>query len=914
LLGEPGTGKTLLAETFAQHLKQVEGEDFQFLRFNMQQYTDERSIASLFGSGQFYIDSSMGELTTPVHCIPKTVILFDEIEKAHPSIIQSLLAVLDRGRSQDSTSLKWIDFSQTFILFTTNLGSEQLSQRRENGQVLGTLDNASLASLLSQQKGERTNGLSPELINRLCKGRFLVFESLSPENLLQIYMASWNRSSNAMDNTIVDTVACTSELATLNLLKRLPDLSARSAASAAQSDMVACMEPVFEAYESSGLAKDSLFAEIRLKGLEKNLDEYLVARDLDRPQTVLIVDDDSTTEQVVVLACANAKLAIDTQRTTHDLCFNTVSKALQPEIILIDLFIEDNIAQQKSTQALSSIIELKNRFSDVPIIAFCRNPASSPRTKEVLQAAKFIDGVSAVLTYQAKSQQVFTDEIVRRLKLRRLATLAQSILRERKRLQFHWHAEACADHIELEAGMLRLEPIITPGEESKIAGLGEIPKLTFDDVIGNERGVRQISRAIAWLQHPGRIGRFGFRPPGGYLLAGPPGTGKTFLARAAAGECGLPFFSLNAADLRAPLVGESEAKLRKLFSDARRLAPSIIFIDEIDSIARQRGNEGSHLGLVNTLLGEMDGFAGHTRPVLVLAATNFPQSLDSALTRPGRFDETIMCDLPNREARQKLIRKGIERLELFLKDGDEEKLVLRTQGESAAAIEAAIRHAVYIADGEDRDPEPCDIVDAFEQQVYGTIREDFSLAKEEKWSTACHEAGHALAGHLLFPGRTVDYISIQPRTDSLGFVAYREDSTNAYGSLGMTRKEITQQIAVCLAGREAERIMLGEAGMSTGAGSDLSKANNSARRAVMIQGLDQEVGPLQVTPEILSTDPILAELCNKRVKAWLTQSEQEVRLLLEQNKKTLEALALKLNDAESMDKDEFLMLMEAQKQ
>jgi ATP-dependent Zn protease len=249
---------------------------------------------------------------------------------------------------------------------------------------------------------------------------------------------------------------------------------------------------------------------------------------------------------------------------------------------------------------------------------------------------------------------------------------------------------------------------------------------------------------------------------------------------------------------------------------------------------------------------------------------------------------------------------------LVLTDEEEEKLVLRTQGESAASIDAALRHAVYIADGEDRDPEVKDVVEAFEHRVYGTAREDLTLAKEEKWSVACHEAGHALAIHQLFPGRTVDYITIQPRTGSLGFVSSREDSSNARGQIGMTRKEIVLQMAVCLAGREAERLMLGEEGMSTGAGSDLMKANNLARAAVMRLGLDPEIGPLQITPEILSADPKLAEVAHRRVKAWLTEAEESARNLLEQHRDYLAAVATKLNETESMEENEFLMLMEAE--
>ncbi|WP_156506381.1 AAA family ATPase, partial [Oleiphilus sp. HI0117] len=554
-------------------------------------------------------DPSMGELTTQVYCYPKTVILFDEIEKAHPQIIQSLLAILDRGLCQDSTSFKWVDFSQTFILFTTNLGSEELSQRRESGQVFGTLDTTSLGGLLRQDKNNSDKGLSPEFVNRLSKGHLLVFESLCPEHLLDIYKSSWKRCSSEISTLAVDTPDCSTELATINLLKRLPDLSARTANSAAESDIVDCLEPILECYENSSLPGEEFYISVKVSGLEDVLNSLMADRGLDNPETVLIVDDDDRTEAQIIQGCAKAGLPIRHKRIAHEMSSQIVSKELRPDLILIDLFIEDDVAQLKSTTALSLIMELRNRFLDVPIVAFCRDPGRAKVTEKAIKAAKSIDGITAVLTYQSKRPEDFINEVTLMLKKRRLARLVQAVVRERKRLQFDWRAKAKTDHITLETILTRLEPIITPGDEGQMSGLGEIPDLKFSDIVGNERGVRQISRAIGWLQHPGRIGRFGFRPPGGYLLAGPPGTGKTFLARAAAGECGLPFFSINSAELLSPGAGVAESKLRDLFANARRLAPSIIFIDEIDAIGQQR-RSGDYHGIVNTLLGEMDGFSG----------------------------------------------------------------------------------------------------------------------------------------------------------------------------------------------------------------------------------------------------------------------------------------------------------------
>ena len=910
LMGESGTGKTLLAETFAQEISDVEGQAFRFLRFNMQQFTDEKASAALFGSSHFYSDATLGELTDQVRNYPKSVILFDEIEKARPEVVQSLLGVLDRGYSQDNASLKWVDFSQAFILFTTNLGSQRLADRRSASQSLGTLDNATLGSLLQREPGESaSNGLSPEFINRLTKGRFLVFESLKPEKLLGIYTSVWNARREELSANSIQLPECTTALAALQLMKRLPDLSARTAASATEMDMVECMRSLIEG--STPEAQRESFEEprqTRFQGIEALFDSMLVERNLKMPARLLLIDDDNQTFQCLSNE-VNAQIEIDSLEPESQLIDRLRKPKGSFDLVLIDLFIDNDSSQQRTTQALHRILKLRESLPETPIIGFCRNPKSDISTQNAIQAARAIEGVTEVVHFSTDAPSSLVQSVKTHLEQQQTGKLIRALLRERKRLLFNWRINETDKLVTASPSMVRLEPLLSPGAEGQMFGLGEIPDLTLDAVVGNERGVRQISRALGWLKHPGRVRRFGFRPPAGYLLAGPPGTGKTFLARAAAGECGLPFFSINGAELLNPRIGVAEVQLRQLFANARKLAPAIIFFDEIDAIAAARGSSASHQGLINTLLSEMDGFGGHERPVMVLAATNFPEMLDPALKRPGRLDEEIICDLPNAPAREHLLIKAAERLKIDLTGSVLEQLVLRTQGESAAAIEAATRQAVYLADSDNRDPTVADLEAAIYQMVYGTVREDLSLAREEKWAVACHEAGHALAIHYQFPGRRIDYITIQPRTGSLGFVAHREDSINAAGGLSMTRSEIEADVTVALAGREAERLLLGEKGMSAGAGHDLRRANALVRKAVMAWGLDEELGPMALDTEYLRADPALAALCTSRCRAWLAECEQRARGLLEAHKLELQSLADNLYQKESLDQAEIKKLL-----
>ncbi len=435
---------------------------------------------------------------------------------------------------------------------------------------------------------------------------------------------------------------------------------------------------------------------------------------------------------------------------------------------------------------------------------------------------------------------------------------------------------------------------------------------TFDDVAGLDNAKRELREIVAYLKDPAKFQALGGRLPKGVLLVGPPGVGKTLLAQAAAGEAGVPFFSISGSEFIEMFVGVGASRVRDMFAEAKKSAPSIIFIDELDSIGRVRGTGvgGGHderEQTLNQILSEMDGFSPR-ESLVMLAATNRPDVLDPALVRPGRFDRRIVLELPQREARRMILEIHTREIPLA-EDADLESLAERTVGLSGAELKNLVNEAALLAAREDEHAVGMQHLErAREKILIGLEREDVITEKEKK-IIAYHEAGHALMAELLPEADPLEKVSIIPRGHSLGATEQLplEDRHNLGRSYLLTR------IAIMLGGRAAERIVFEE--ISTGAGDDLKKATELARRMVSHWGMSEALGPVAYRDG--EPHPFLgrelsqrrdysehtARLIDEEVQRIVRGMEDLARQTLERNRKSLDALAKGLLERESLGKE-----------
>jgi cell division protease FtsH len=378
---------------------------------------------------------------------------------------------------------------------------------------------------------------------------------------------------------------------------------------------------------------------------------------------------------------------------------------------------------------------------------------------------------------------------------------------------------------------------------------GEQTGVTFKDVGGAGEAITDLKEVTEFLKNPLHFQRLGGKMPKGVLLVGPPGTGKTLLAKATAGEAGVQFFNLSGAEFVEMFVGVGASRVRDLFQQAKRSAPSIIFIDEIDAIGGRRAGVGSMGGheereqTLNQLLAEMDGFET-AHGVIVMAATNRPEILDPALLRPGRFDRQIMVDLPDRQGRLEIINIH-SRLVTHTADTNLEAIAQMTPGFSGADLANLVNEAALLASRQGKEAvDMSDFDSAFERVVAGTERRTRSITSEEKRVIAVHEAGHALIASLMPNADKVRKVTIVPRGRAMGYTM--QLPTNDRYVLG--ERELATRLAVLLAGRVAESLIFGEA--STGAVDDLARATDLARRMVTEFGMSPLLGPVRLATDM----------------------------------------------------------------
>jgi cell division protease FtsH len=369
------------------------------------------------------------------------------------------------------------------------------------------------------------------------------------------------------------------------------------------------------------------------------------------------------------------------------------------------------------------------------------------------------------------------------------------------------------------------------------------PKVTFNDVAGIEEAKEELGEVVEFLKFPKKFQALGARIPKGVLLLGPPGSGKTLLARAIAGEAGVPFFSISGSDFVEMFVGVGASRVRDLFEQAKKSAPCIVFIDEIDAVGRQRGAGlgGGHderEQTLNQLLVEMDGFDQNTG-VILIAATNRPDVLDPALLRPGRFDRQIVVDRADVKGRQAILAVHAKNKPLS-KEISLETLAKRTPGFSGADLENLLNEAALLAARRNKSLiEMSDCEEAIDRVVAGPERKSLVMSQKEKENTAYHESGHAIVGGLLPKADPVHKVTIIPRGMALGITWSLPDEDRH----SRTKNELLASITMALAGRIAEEIKFGD--VTTGASNDFERATELARRMVTQYGMSDSLGPIQ---------------------------------------------------------------------
>ncbi len=441
--------------------------------------------------------------------------------------------------------------------------------------------------------------------------------------------------------------------------------------------------------------------------------------------------------------------------------------------------------------------------------------------------------------------------------------------------------------------------------------------IKFDDVAGEDEAKENLQEVVNYLHDPSKYQDIGASMPKGILLVGPPGTGKTMLAKAVAGEANVPFFSMSGSEFVEMFVGMGASKVRDLFNQAKEKAPCIVFIDEIDAIGQKRsggqyGGNDEREQTLNQLLTEMDGFEGNNG-VIILAATNRPESLDPALTRPGRFDRRVPVELPDLKGREEILKVHARKIKVA-EDVDFSKIARMASGASGAELANIVNEAALraVRDGR-RFATQADLEESIEVVIAGYQKKNAIMTDHEKKIVSYHEVGHALVAAMQTHSAPVQKITIVPRTSgALGYTMQVEEGNHYL----MTKEEIENKIATFTGGRAAEEVVFGS--VTTGASNDIEQATKLARAMITRYGMSDEFGMVAletVTNQYLGGDASLA--CSAETQAKIDQQvvalvqkqhDKAIRILMD-NREKLDELATYLYEKETITGEEFMRIL-----
>lgn len=894
--GPPGTGKTFLSEQVAQALK------LPFRRFDMSEYSDKESNLEFAGSDKVYKNGSEGNVTGFVAKNPKCILLFDEVEKAHLNIIHLFLQILDAGRLRDNYTDEEVSFTDAIIIFTTNAGRQMYEDDSIN---LLAASRKSILQALSTDVNPITGSalFPPAICSRFAFGNVIMFNHMSANHLMQIADGEMKKQAKAIINKSNVKINLDERLAYAVLFSEGGKADARTIKGKSISFIYQ------ELYELLRLvnSENNSYSVENLRSIQFELllpeEERVLAlfERTEKPNVLVFADEQVGKKCKSSVKSANVIVANNQEDALTVLEKNDVA------IIVCDLncgkkgVIANALSVEDTVSAGHDFFDYVTSRRSYPIYVLAHDDKEISR-EEWFSLSKA--GATGILTMQ--SDKLSLDKAIERetIKVFQHKNLFE-LGRSNKIVTFKTLQQISDDGAQAKIVLFdfKLKTAVDAQDSHGVLDAVSKPNIHFTDVIGAKDAKEELAYFIQYLRNPAKFLRQGVKPPKGILLYGPPGTGKTLLAKAMAGESDVTFIRAEGNQFLKRYVGEGPQAVHDLFKTARKYAPSILFIDEIDAIGKNRGDSMHDTSdVLTSFLTEMDGFnVDVERPVFVLAATNFDveqgssRSLDPALLR--RFDRRIYVDLPKKEERIQFVNYKIAKIANHnLTTEQIENLAVRSTGSSLADLdsvfEMAIRDAIKANSNMLTDAL---LEEAFERFVSGDVK---NWAGDQLLRTARHEAGHALV--CWYGGEKPTYLTIVARANHGGYMQH--DSQEDKGSY--TKKELLDRVRTSLAGRCAEMVYYGdEDGISTGASGDLRQATQTITNMICYYGMDEKLGMSSLDVEQIKGSAYYMQIIS-RVNEILSEQLEVTKRIIQANKHAIDNLVCALMEENSLKQKE----------
>ena len=888
--GPPGVGKTMLAKKAAVFL------GLPFCQFDMSEYCDKEAALEFIGSDAVYKGSKSGNFTDYVSKNPKCVILFDEIEKAHISIIHLFLQILDQGRIRDSKTDAELSLSNVIMIFTTNAG-KQLYEGASSNDLSGITRKVILKALEQDVNPETKQPYFPAAIcSRFASGNVVMFNYMAANDLHTIARKEMLRHAENFEKTFGVKIRIDEKVYSALLFSEGGTADARTITSRAESFFNTEIFELFRLLDSDKTnhnIEDLETVSISVDLPDNNEDITSLFVNTDK-ENVLVVSSDGVAEKCRESCRGVEFLRVGTVEETRK-CLNNADIGFA----LLDLShgrTKDKKylnAEDADSVGRDIFWHIREHYPDLPVYllqANGRNFNSEERLSFSRQGVRGFVSLSRAKNGFSKDILQIGETVHQQRSIERLA-------KANKIVSFETAQIVSSNGKDAQIRLFDFEYSVAVDAEDSKNVLSNVskPDVRFDQVIGAEDAKKELQYFVSYLKNPKKYMGTGVSAPKGVLLYGPPGTGKTMLAKAMASESDVTFITAEGNQFLKKYVGEGSDKVHELFRTARKYAPAILFVDEIDAIAKERRGGDQSEGTEATLtafLTEMDGFKNDTtKPVFVLAATNFDvepggeKSLDPALLR--RFDRRVYIDLPTRDERLKYIRMKFAEREAFeLSEEKIKNIAVRSTGMSLADLESVIELSLRTAirDGNLK------VTDAIFDEAF----EIFNGGEAKKWDSsqlervARHEAGHAFL--CWQSGETPSYVTIVARGDHGGYMQHDDNEGKAI----YTKDELLSRIRTSLGGRAAEMVYYGEKdGVTTGASGDLVSATNMARHLICAYGMDEKFGLAVIDQQAARAGELSLDV-REAVNAILSEEMQKAVKAVEENKAAIDALVEKL--------------------